>query len=49
MVASILPVAYGNALQILQLPGQVVIRYEMVHETRVIPVDGTPRIDGKIK
>ena len=49
VVASILPVAYGNALQILQLPGQVVIRYEMVHETRVIPVDGTPRIDGKIK
>ena len=49
VVASILPVAYGNALQILQLPGQVVIRYEMVHETRVIPVDGKPRIDGKIK
>jgi len=49
VVASILPVAYGNALQIIQLPGQVVIRYEMVHETRVISLDGKPRIDRKIR
>lgn len=49
VVASILPVAYGNALQIIQLPGAVVIRYEMVHETRVIPLDGRPRIGAGIR
>src|SRR5678816_2309314 len=49
VVASILPVAYGNALQIIQLPGQVVIRYEMIHETRVIPLDGRPHVGEAIR
>ncbi len=49
VVASILPVAYGNALQIMQLPGQVVIRYEMIHETRIIPLDGRPHVGGRIR
>ena len=31
---------YGNAYQIVQGPGYVAIIYEMVHETRVIPLDG---------
>jgi hypothetical protein len=37
-----LPGAYGNSFQILQGPGFVAIRYEMIHETRVIPLDGRP-------
>ena len=49
VVASILPVAYGNALQIIQIPGQVVIRYEMIHETRVIPLDGRPHVGQAIR
>jgi hypothetical protein len=36
---SMIPEAYGNAYQIHQAPGWVVIRYEQIHETRVIPVD----------
>jgi hypothetical protein len=45
---SMLPGVYGNSYQIVQAPGVVVIRYEMVHETRVIPLDsstsaGSPR------
>jgi hypothetical protein len=36
---SMLPGVYGNSYQIVQAPGFVVIRYEMVHETRVIPID----------
>jgi hypothetical protein len=36
---SMLPGVYGNSYQIVQAPGVVVIRYEMVHETRVIPLD----------
>lgn len=37
---SMLPAIYGNSYQIVQAPGIVAIRYEMIHETRVIPIDG---------
>nr|AEH26500.1 hypothetical protein [uncultured Acidobacteria bacterium A3] len=49
IVGSILPVVYGNGNRILQTPGQVVISYEMVHDTRVIPLDGRPHIGSKIR
>lgn len=39
---SMLPVIYGDAYQIVQAPGSVAILYEMVHEARVIPLDGQP-------
>jgi hypothetical protein len=39
VLGSTLPVIYGNGTQILQSPGLVVIRYEMIHETRIIPID----------
>jgi hypothetical protein len=39
---SMMPAIYGNAYQILQSPDFVAIRYEMIHETRVIPLDGRP-------
>ena len=35
---------YGN--QIVQSPGYVVIRSEMVHETRIIPTDGRPHLNN---
>jgi hypothetical protein len=38
---SMMPMIYGNAYEITQAPGFVAIRYEMVHETRVIPLDGS--------
>ena len=34
---------------IFQFPGYVVINNEMIHETRVIPLDGRPHVDSKIK
>ncbi len=34
--------AYNNNVQILQVPGYVVIYNEMVHNTRIIPTDGRP-------
>ena len=40
VVGSILPVLYGNGVRILQTPNEVVLSYEMVHDTRVIPIDG---------
>jgi hypothetical protein len=40
---SMMPAIYGNAYDITQAPGLVAIRYEMIHETRVIRLDETPR------
>ncbi|HET9196213.1 MAG TPA: hypothetical protein VFO21_25220 [Vicinamibacterales bacterium] len=40
---SMTPAIYGNAYDITQAPGMVAIRYEMVHETRVIRLDNSPR------
>jgi hypothetical protein len=34
--------AYNNNLQILQIPGYVVVLNEMIHNTRIIPTDGRP-------
>jgi hypothetical protein len=41
---SMMPAIYGNSYQIVQGPGYVAIRYEMIHEARVIPLDGRPHI-----
>jgi hypothetical protein len=49
VVGSVLPVIYGNGNRIFQTPGQVVITYEMVHDTRVIPLDGRPHAGQKIR
>ena len=38
---------YGN--DIVQAPGYVVIRSEMVHEQRIIPLDGRPHLGKAIK
>jgi len=43
------PVNYNNGIEIHQAPGYVVVRLEMIHEARVIPVDGRPPLDGSIK
>src|SRR5689334_10561809 len=37
---SMMPAIYGNSYQILQGPGYVAIKYEMVNETRIIPLGG---------
>jgi hypothetical protein len=39
MVSSMLPTLYNFGNEILQAPGYVIIRNEMIHETRVIPLD----------
>ena len=48
VVSSMLPTLYNFGNQILQAPGYVVIRNEMIHETRVIPLDGRPHIGKDI-
>jgi len=49
VLGSTFPVIYNNGNQILQFPGYVVIRYEMIHETRVIPLDGRPHASPAIR
>jgi len=46
---SMMPAIYGNSYQILQGPGYVAIKYEMVNETRIIPLGGQPHLNGKIR
>jgi hypothetical protein len=41
--ASGMPTIYGNSSRIVQGPGYIAIQYEMIHETRVIPIDKDPR------
>jgi hypothetical protein len=41
---SMMPAIYGNAYQIIQSPGYVAIRYEMIHESRIIPLDSRERL-----
>ena len=43
------PGGYGAGYQILQVPGYVVIFYEMIHEARIIPVDGTSHLPEDIR
>jgi hypothetical protein len=44
-----LPSAYNNNYQILQTPGYVVIFIEMIHDVRIIPLDGRPHLPGHIR
>ena len=46
---SMMPAIYGNSYQILQGPGYVAIKYEMVNETRIIPLGSQPHLNGKIR
>lgn len=49
VLGSIIPVIYNNGNEILQAPGYVVIRNEMIHESRVIPLDGRPHVGANIR
>jgi hypothetical protein len=46
---SMMPAIYGNAYQIVQGPGYVAIRYEMIHEARVIPLDGRSHVGKGVR
>jgi hypothetical protein len=46
---SMMPANYGNSYRIVQAPGHVAITYEMVHETRIIPVDQRPMLGAAIR
>jgi len=45
---AILPGLYNNNIRILQGPGYVAITHEMVHDTRIVPLDGRKELSSKI-
>ena len=42
------PAVYNANFRIIQTPGMVAITYELIHDTRVIPIDSSPRRDGPL-
>jgi len=44
-----LPGGYNNYYQILQGPGYVAILVEMIHDMRIIPLDGRPHLPANIR
>jgi hypothetical protein len=44
-----LPTGYNNNYQIAQTPTHVAIRYEMLMETRIIPLDGRPHLPSRMQ
>ena len=44
-----LPGPYNNNFQIFQTPNHVVILMEMIHESRVIPLDERPHADSNVR
>jgi len=40
--------AYNNNIEIFQTPGYVVIESEMIHDARIIPLDGSPHMPSDV-
>lgn len=49
VTGSIIPVIYGNGTRIVQSPGYVAIMNEMIHEARIIPLDGGDHVGEDIR
>ncbi len=49
MPASMIPFPYNNGVEIFQAPGYVVLNLEMIHETRIIPLDGRDPVPGSME
>jgi hypothetical protein len=41
--------AYNNGYQIMQAPGYVMILTEMLHDVRIIPLDGRPHLPSNVR
>jgi hypothetical protein len=47
--AMMFPTGYNNSVKILQAPGYVTITHEMIHDTRIIPLDGSPHLPEQFR
>ena len=43
------PTTYNSNFQLLQTPGHVAIVNEMIHDVRIVPLDGRPHVAGDIR
>lgn len=43
------PMGYSNMYQIFQTPDYVAIVYEVIHDVRIIPLDGRPHVDQQLR
>ena len=48
-LGSTLPVLYNSGIDITQGPGFVAIRYEMIHDIRIVPLGARPHLSPSIK
>jgi hypothetical protein len=49
MPASMFPFRYNNGVQIIQSPGYVVLNMEMIHEARIVPINGPAAPSAAVK
>ena len=49
MPSASLPTLYNNNIQIVQAPGYAVIVHEMIHEARIVPLDGRPQLNEHVQ
>jgi hypothetical protein len=45
----LLPGPYNNNMQLFQMPGHVVIVTEMIHDARIVPMDGRPHHSTNVR
>lgn len=45
----LIPSAYNNNIQLFQTPTHVIIYHEMVHDTRIVPLDARPHLSDEIR
>jgi hypothetical protein len=44
-----LPTFYNNNVMVIQTPEYVALYYEMIHDTRIIPLDGRPHLATEVR
>ena len=49
LIGSVMPGGYNNGNQIFQAPGYVTIVNEMIHESRIVPLDGQAHLSPAIR
>jgi len=49
MPGTMLPGFYNHNYEIVQAPGYVAILVEMIHDTRIVPLDGRPHMNGTVR
>ena len=49
LVGQMLPAIYNAGNQIVQAPGYVIIVNEMIHDARIVPLDGRPHVGSAIR